>query len=65
LNADELQRFALLIKSWQGPPSELSFADFLNSVVELYGVERNYLLVGMYSVITSRGLVQDTQQQQQ
>ena len=45
----ELQQFALLIKSWQGPPSELSFADFLNSVTKLYGTERNYLLVGQYS----------------
>ena len=48
LNAEELQKFALLIKAWQGPqqPSELSFADFLSSVAELYGAERNYLLVG-------------------
>jgi len=43
LNAEELQRFALLVKSWH---SELSFPDFINSVLELYGPERQHLLVG-------------------
>jgi len=52
LNAEELQRFALLIKAWQGTPSELSFPDFINSVVELYGVERKHLLVGKCRVST-------------
>jgi len=43
LNAEELQRFALLVKAWH---SELSFPDFINSILELYGDERKYLLLG-------------------
>jgi len=53
LNAEELQRFALLVKSWH---SELSFPDFINSVLELYGPERQYLLVGMRPFIPAKDL---------
>ena len=45
LSADELQRFALLVKAWH---TELSFPHFINSVLDLYGTERTYLLVGRY-----------------
>ena len=43
LNADELRRFAQLLKAWQ---TNLPFADFCDRVLELYGHDRKYLLSG-------------------
>jgi hypothetical protein len=53
LNADELQRFALLVKAWH---NDLSFPDFCNSVLDLYGPDRKYLLIGMQPFIPAKDL---------
>jgi hypothetical protein len=53
LNPEELQRFALLVKAWH---TDLSFPDFCSGVLELYGPDRKYLLVGMQPFIPAKDL---------
>ena len=45
LNADELRRFAFLVKAWH---SSMPFKEFCDKVLDLYGPERKYLLEGEF-----------------
>lgn len=53
LAASELQEFAMLIRSWH---TDMTFSEFCQKVLNLYGSERRHLLVGMRPFIPAKDL---------
>lgn len=51
LSASELQEFALLVKAWH---TNMTFPDFCQRVLDLYGPDRRHLLVGMRPFIPAK-----------
>lgn len=51
LSASELQEFALLVKAWH---TNMTFPDFCQRVLDLYGSDRRHLLVGMRPFIPAK-----------